>query len=301
MQGVNPFYGFRGNIVFPNQATIFNFSLENNSSSKNSIFRDFFSMIEKQKKLESHYKKRTYFLIFKNKYNDILHCQLARKKQFNKRDIVDDNIIELEDKDYPYVNIFVDLIGQKFLIESNTQVFENYNTCSSVMENIINTNLNKKDIGIVLNPIIEEKSFWSHFEEGNKIYKIEFKLTVPNMFDTENDVTTLLKEAEKNTGSDGVDITFKNSKGNLKPNRVGFDSYVRYISDGGGKWNLTKIDDRGKEVIIKSEQKSIMVNISIPFERLITSKLDAGEIKNIESCFDNIENLQKFKRGKNDE
>ena len=51
-------------------------------------------MIESEKKFESRYQSRIYFLIFKNNYNDVLHCQLARKKQFNKRELVDNNIIE---------------------------------------------------------------------------------------------------------------------------------------------------------------------------------------------------------------
>ena len=122
----NLFYGFRGSILFPDQATIFNIGLQNDSNSKNAIFRDFFKMIENNKKLESQYQSRIYYLIFKNLYVDVLHCQLARRKQFNKRELRDNNIIELEDNDYPYVNIFIELKSQKFLIESNTQVFENY-------------------------------------------------------------------------------------------------------------------------------------------------------------------------------
>ena len=82
---------------------------------------------------ESKYQKRIYYLIFKNKYNDILHCQLARKKQINRRELIEKDIIDTEDEDYPYVNIFVELESQKFLIESNTQVFDNYNTCSNVL------------------------------------------------------------------------------------------------------------------------------------------------------------------------
>ena len=63
----NLFYGFRGNILFPDQATIFSIGLQNDSNSKNYIFREFFGMIENNKKLESKYQSRTYYLIFKNK------------------------------------------------------------------------------------------------------------------------------------------------------------------------------------------------------------------------------------------
>lgn len=39
MEVTNLFYGFRGNITFPEQATIYNYSLQNDSASKNKIFR----------------------------------------------------------------------------------------------------------------------------------------------------------------------------------------------------------------------------------------------------------------------
>ena len=295
MEVTNLFYGFRGNITFPEQATIYNYSLQNDSASKNKIFREFFSMIESEKKFESRYQSRIYFLIFKNNYNDVLHCQLARKKQFNKRELVDNNIIEREDNDYPYVNIFVDLKTQKFLIESNTQVFENYNTCGTVLENIINNNLKEKDIRITLNPIIEEENFWTHFDNNSKIYNIEFRLIAPNMFDAEDDVNIFLKEAEKNVGSDVVNINFCNTKGNLNPNKKGFDSYVRYISAGGGHWKITKLGNKGRKERISSSQKSTKVNVAISYENLMKDKLNEIEINEIIRCFDSIETIEKFK------
>lgn len=291
----NLFYGFRGNILFPNQITIFNSGLSNNSNSKNFIFRDFFSLIEKSKKFESQYQNRIYYLIFKNKYDDILHCQLARKKQFNKRELVENDIIETTDEDYPYVNIFIDLRGQKFLIESNTQVFENYNTCSNVIENIINNNLKEKDIRIELNPIIEEEDFWSYFTNNSKVYNIEFKLAAPNMFDAEDDATILLKEAEKNIGANMVNINFCNQEGNLKPNRIGIDSFIKYISNGGGAWKILALNSNGKKEKISSKQKSAKINIPIDYHELKKDKLEEQQILLIDNAFNNIETIEKFK------
>lgn len=53
----NSFFGFRGNISFPNQVSIYNFDLQNNSTSKNKIFRDFFNMIETKKCLNQNIRK----------------------------------------------------------------------------------------------------------------------------------------------------------------------------------------------------------------------------------------------------
>lgn len=291
----NLFYGFRGNILFPDQITIFNSGLSNNSESKNTIFREFFKVIEKSKKFESQYQNRIYYLIFKNKYNNLLHCQLARKKHFNKRELIENDIVETKDEDYPYVNIFIDLSGQKFLIESNTQVFENYNTCSNVIENIINSNLKEKDIRIELNPIIEEEDFWSYFTESSKVYNIEFKLVAPNMFDAEDDANNLLKEAQKNIGANIVNMNFCNQEGNLKPDRVGINSFIKYISDGGGTWKIVTLNSNGKKEKISSKQRSTKVNIPITSDELKKDKLEKEQILIIIKSFNNIESIKKFK------
>jgi hypothetical protein len=295
MDANNLFYGFRGSITFPEQSNIYNYNLENNSKSKNKIFRDFFEMIEKTKKYESLYQNRVYYLIFKNIYGDLLHCQLARKKQFNKRVLIENNIIESEDDDYPYVNVFVDLVGQKFLIESNTQVFENYNTCGTVLENIINNNLREKDIVICLNQIVEEESFWNYFSNEEKIYNIEFRLTAPNMFDAEDDATIFLKEAEKNVGSNILNINFCNSEGKLKPNRIGIDSFIKYISAGGGSWKITRLGPNGKKEKISSQQKSTKVIVPISYDDLKNKSLTEEQINEVLKQFRMIETIEKFK------
>lgn len=284
----NLFYGFRGNILFPSQSTIFNIGLQNNSISKNKIFREYFIMIEEKKKLESQYQNRLYYLIFKNKYDDVLHCQLARRKHFNKRELKDNNIIELEDSDYPYVNIFIELNSQKFLIESNTQVFENYNTCSKVIENIINNNLKEKDIRIELNPINEEPNFWNYFDDNSKVYNIEFKLASPNMFDAEDDATNFLKEAERNVGASKVILNFCNEEGNLKPNKNGIDSFIKYISAGGGTWKIRTENSNGERENVSSEQKSKKVNIPITYEELKNAMLTLEQQKIINLSFRKI-------------
>lgn len=291
----NLFYGFRGNILFPNQTSIFNMGLNNDSSSKNKIFRGFFNRLEIEKKMESQYQNRIYFLIFKNKYNNIIHCQLARKKQFNKRELKDNDIIETEDNDYPYVNVFIELKSQKFLIESNTQVFENYNTCSNVIENILNKNLKDNDIGIELNPINEEQNFWMYINDEIKVFNIEFKLETPNMFDAEDDATNFLKAAEKNVGSNIVNLSFCNKEGNLKPNKNGINSFVKYVSAGGGTWKLRILRPNGKKEKITSKQQSTKINLPITYEELRCKMLNSEQQNIIIDSFNKIETIEKFK------
>lgn len=296
MNESNLFFGFRGSIVFPDQSSIFNMNLSNDSASKNQIFRGFFEMVKENKKVESHYQSRTYFLIYRNIYENILHCQLARKRQFSKRELVNNNIIDTEDDDYPYVNILVNLKSQKFLIESNTQVFENYNTCKNVIENIINNNLKEKDIKIVLESIVEEENFWQYFKgKDSKIYNIELKLIAPNIFGAEDNVNDFLNDAQKNVGCEMIDLRFSNSKGNLHPNKKGIDSYIKFICAGGGSWKITRQGKNGKKEKISSKQRSTKVNIPISYENFKKALLTEMEINKIIECFNSIETFENLK------
>lgn len=289
------FYGFRGFITFPVQRSIFNMNISNDTEGKNKVFRNFFDFVQEKQMINSLYQSRTYILIFKNRYGDLIHCQLARKKKFNKRELVENNIVECEDNDYPYVNIFIDLKSQKFLVESKTLVFENYATCGTVLENIINNNLSKKDIKITLSQITEEENFWKYFNDESKVYNIELNLITPNIFGAEDAADALLKDAQENIGSEKVSLKFSNSEGNLKPNNVGMGSFIRYISAGGGNWKITVLANNGRKEKISSTTKSTKVKIPFSMEKLNNQMLDEKDIIYLLNGFNSIEIFEKLK------
>ena len=68
---------------------------------------------------------------------------MARERIYDKYEMTREKIIGTKDQDYPFINVFVELKTQKFLIESKTIIFENYNTCSDVIQNIMNKYLKK--------------------------------------------------------------------------------------------------------------------------------------------------------------
>ena len=47
MEETIEFYGFRGNIIFSNQITLFSMGLENNSKDKNQVFTNFFKELKR--------------------------------------------------------------------------------------------------------------------------------------------------------------------------------------------------------------------------------------------------------------
>ena len=89
-----------------------------------------------------------------------MHCQLARKRQYNKFELNDNSrIIDKVDEDYPYINVFVALKSQKFLIQANIEVFVIFNTSGDVIKNIMNSYLEKIGATIEINTILKEEDF----------------------------------------------------------------------------------------------------------------------------------------------
>lgn len=293
MEEIIEFYGFRGNIIFPDQITLNSLGFENNSKDKNQVFKNFFEKVKEYGKIDSKYQKRKYYLIFINQYDTIIHCQLARERIYDKFEMTEEKIIGTKDQDYPFINIFVELESQKFLIESKTAIFENYNTCSDVIKNIMNKYLKNIDATIEINPILEEKEFWNFFNDENEVRSLNFNLAVPNLFDASNDATNFLNDARDNVGASNVSLNFSNSEGKLKPNRKGIDSFVKYTCAGGGTWNLKYINKNGETKKANSEQKS--KKISIKFYKEEINSLNEEKIQIIKREMEKIETIKKFK------
>lgn|SRR5699024_3729022 len=115
------------------------------------------------------------------------------------------------------------------------------------------------------------------------------------MFDAEDDATNFLKEAERNVGASKVILNFCNEEGNLKPNKNGIDSFIKYISAGGGTWKIRTENSNGERENVSSEQKSKKVNIPITYEELKNAMLTLEQQKIINDCFNKIETIEKFK------
>lgn len=299
MEEIIDFYGYRGNILFPNQITIFSYGFENNSRSKNDVFRSFFEELKYKGRVDSEYQKRRYYMIFINQYDTIIHCQLARERIYDKYEMTTDKIVETKDQDFPFVNIFIELASQKFLIESKGSVFENYDTCSDVVQNIMNKFLKNVDAEIAINPITKEETFWDFFNDDNEVKNLNFNLSVPNLFNASNDATNFLNDARDNVGASKVNLIFSNSEGKLKPNKEGIDSFVKYTCAGGGSWRLKYVNKNGESKTANSKQKSKKISIKF-FKEEINNKLDENKIKIIKIEMNKIEEIEKFKEDFNE-
>lgn len=293
MEETIEFYGFRGNIIFPDQVTLFSLGFENKSKDKNQVFKNFFEELKGNGRVDSEYQTRRYYLIFINQYDSIVHCQLARERISDKYEMTKEKIVGTKDKDYPFINVFIELETQKFLIEYKSTIFENYSTCGDVIQNIMNKYLKAIDATIDINQIIEEQEFWNFFDNDNEVKNLNFSLTVPNLFDASNDATNFLNDARDNVGASNVSLNFSNSEGKLRPNKNGIESFVKYTSAGGGTWHISYKDKNGETRKVSSKQKS--KKICMRFFKDEINNLENDKINLIKFEMQKIETIEKFK------
>lgn len=286
------FYGYRANIVI-NKLNTYNLDLDNKEG-RNKLFNLFFDKI-KDNRLQSNYNKRKYFLLFISEIDEIIYCQLARKREYSKYEMQEDGIQEQLEEDYPYVNIFIDTKHQKILIESKKTIFENIDTCKKTIENIMKSTLNEYDASIELIPMSDEKTFWDIIDsEKNNIYKITFKLHSPNFLGTETSAKELMDSVRDTTGADHFEFTFHNEEGNLKPKKEVLQPYVEYATDGAGDWsmNIKEKDGESKRNTIKSGEFIKKIDCTITYD-------ESGRItsyyEEIKKAFNKIENVDEFK------
>lgn len=287
---------FRGMVVFSGQIDLFSQDLEDNSETKNKLFRNFFDILSNKKVFESDYNTRKYLMLYKNTYGDIVHFQLARKSEFNKHEFDGSEIVDQIDEDYPYVNVFVDMNTQKFIIERNAKTFENYETPASVIKNIMDSNFEYSILSVEINPIVFEREFWELFDDNKKVFNIEFSLDVPNLFNMRGEAETMLTEAKKNVNADRVSLKLSNKDGNLSiPNKDGIDSYVAYANGGGGTWSLVKANEEGGTTRITSGNIIKKIDIHIDSVKLNVNELSKDNIDIIIKALNEIEPIESLK------
>ena len=99
MEETIEFYGFRGNIIFPDQVTLFSMGFENKSKDKNQVFKKFFEDLKDELK-KTNITKNTFTEIADNfiDYLGILEDILLNDAN-NLKDISGANIIEKIKKD----------------------------------------------------------------------------------------------------------------------------------------------------------------------------------------------------------
>lgn len=290
MEKTKRYYAYRANIAFED-ITLFNYQIEDTKDNRNIIFREFFEQLKKDR-LKSAYATREYVLLYGDCKDDIVFCNLARKRNVNLNKVEGYKIVEKSEDDYPYVNAFIDLKHQKILIECNTSVFNNYETAKKTIENIIKNNIKDKNATITLNPISKENIFRKYLENADYVYSIKFKLNTPNFLDGESAAEDFLKDVHNRTSGDKVELTIKNESGQLNLNGSGIESFIKYTECGAGIWELKYKNKNEKRTTIKSGDLGEFVNID---DLILKEELTMHQLKILKNAFNKVEIIESFK------
>lgn len=293
------FYAFRCSVIYNNQLSLFQNEADNTPQGKNEVFRKILEKLKKSKKLFSAYDKRNYLLLYLRNYNDVIHCQLGRETS-KKQSILEldkGKFVKEDAKEYPYINIFINIKSQKIFTQCNTNVFKNSITAGKVMSNIITNFINETNdnVKIDLIPITESSRFWYFFDNHIPVYNITFNLDTPNIFDLPDLGYKLIKSASQDINSTDMQLTFNNEEGKLNPNKNSFNSIIELIASGGGRWAVKYLNSHGKKRTATSTNKEKKCSIEISNDDLNSDIIANEKVLNIIDAFDSVEHYDHLK------
>ena len=289
------FIGLRGFVMTTEQLSLINMNITSKEH-KNTEFRKVFNKLKEDAKIKVLHRQRPYYLYFvKELDNDVMQCKLVRKTTLKKHDLGETDIDETFMDDYPYVNIFVHLKSQKFLVELNQNVFANYLTTKTILEAIMNTVLYLSDCYVNIQPIIDEKTFWNYVFNSKMIYEVEFILKAPNLFDANDNAENFVRAVEDNTNAKTVAVKLANEEGKLHITKENVGPYVQFANAGGGEWSIKrKTNEVSRVTTIQSSKKCKTITIDETPQEISKGNVDVSIIIN---SFNSIEHFDDFKIG----
>ena len=289
------FMGFRGFILTTEQLSLVNMNITTKEH-KNIEFRKVFDKLKQDTKIKVLHRQRPYYLYFVSDFdNDIIQCKMVRKTTLKKHDLGETDIDETFIDDYPYVNVFIHMQSQKFLVELNQNVFADYLTPKIILEKIMNTVLFLNDCYVNIQPIIDEKTFWNYINNSKMIYEVEFILKAPNLFDANDNAETFVKAIERKTNAKTVAVKLANEEGKLSITEENTDTYVQFANAGGGEWSIKrKTKEDGKATTIKSSKKFKTIAINETSQEISKGNVNVNIIIN---SFNDMEHFDNFKIG----
>lgn len=233
----------QASVVFNNQISLFDQKYEDNKQGRNEAFKDTINKIKEKKTIKISPRITEYVLIYKTNISDeIIYCQLAKRKLVEAFTLKDNEIQQQNIDSYPPLDVFINVEKQQFAVELDSSILAEQSIEINV-KNLINSIT--KDFSIFVNTIQDKKEFWDLVDnKEDEIKEISFDLVVPNFFNATGDANDLVSTAKENLNADSVSLSIKNKRGKLKAEFDSIDSFVKY-SSLSGSWRL-KLKQQGE-------------------------------------------------------
>lgn len=268
---------------------------------KNDIMRGIFSNLIEKKKLENTHRNKRYILYYSESLaKELILCKFAREKIITKYEEGEMDLEQVQDHDFPYIYIVVDLNRQIILLEYRSN-FATIDDAKNVLCSWLNKLVEKYDFTLSLEEITYEKDFWKTVEDSDELYNLEMKMKSPNLFGGRIEAEELLKELNASYNNTESTIKLTNDKGRLRITSEKLQSYIKYIANGGGEWLLTlksSGERRRKKIRSKSNIKTIELSAD---EDLKNPKIIIEEISKIDDIMTDIIYSKNSNRSKHEE
>jgi hypothetical protein len=287
MNDITKFFAYRYFLVPNEQISIFQQQIRE----KNLLIREVFKELESKNKLSKILGDRKYLLYFYNKISDDIYvCKFAKETHFVKYEEGDIDINNINDSEYPFIYIIVDLSRQIILFEHKPSIFRTPTASKYKFIEWITTDKDMFDYNLKIDEITYEHAFWDYIERSDSIYEIVLNMKSPNLFDgwlEANNFLKMIKELFNNTESE---IKLSNEKGKLVIDKKYFETFIRYITGGGGYWRL-KAKIQNSISTFRSRQNIKIVNVATD---IIENVEKFGDI--IKDKLNKVEDILDFKK-----
>ena len=248
------------------------YNLFASTKSKEELIKEVFDDLESnQKTIWTHGNKR-YMFAGVERYENLMFIKFAKHvstKSYKETesDISIEKVIEPK-----FIHLIIDESNQILLVENNTQIFQKPRGSANLFSKFVSSTLKDENFKLNIYPLATAEKFWNQVKEADSIYSLKLEFNAPNMALFAGETTQeILKIIKEETNNEELDVSVKNSKGNLKIKKSGIGKMIDYIREVGGEiiMKYKNIGDK-KMNTFNSEQDILNVHVKIEDENIDT-------------------------------
>jgi hypothetical protein len=255
---------------------------------KNQLIYNIFKSLQNDKKIDTIYWNKRYVLYITETLAEGLYvCKFAREINITIDKEGSTDIESIPESSFPYIYIIVDLHRQIILIQNKHSVFNRIETPKNAFASMFNTLIEQFDYEFSLDTITSQNEFWQYYKNNEGIFEFELRMKSPNLFGGIVDAESLLKQINEDYNNTETTLKVKNSQGKLKIARVKIQSFIKYVSGGGGEWVLKILTPRRVVRRISSRQLTRTVEFKSS-DQITNREIVIREITNIDEVIQDI-------------
>lgn len=174
-------------------------------------------------------------------------------------DMKEKSFIDLANLSYKTMVFLWDRNQQAILLEYRTDVHKKPEKLLEQLESHLNDSLVEYGLYVKIWVMPEPEKFWQAIERFRKIYRVRFRLAMPNLFgDTLKPLRDTLNDIRGSTNATEIVTELRNDAGRIKINKDSkqLQDAAEWIDKGGGEWSITGDTPNARKVTIKSTRTS---------------------------------------------